>query len=190
MRPARGSRHLAAAFAEVTDLYQLTGVELRVVDHTPLHLPVTVLAELRRLRRDAGQAGLPPYALWPVIAVGRSDIVDDTAAVYTEMAQRAAEAATWVVASLLELEVAAHLERVDQGQAVEKLDQITEALLSAWTMLPGMVPPELNGLPDYISELRDAIETNGDVKPAGRRIHALMSREGPPDLPWFTPFAE
>ena len=26
-----------AEFAEVTDLYQLSGVELRVVDHTPLH---------------------------------------------------------------------------------------------------------------------------------------------------------
>lgn len=177
-------------FAEATDLYQLSGVELRVVDRTPLHVPVTVLAELRRLRHGAGGAGLPACALWPVIAVGRSDIVDDTAAVYTEMAQRAAEAATWVVAGLLELEVAAHLERVDQGQAVAKLDHIRDALSSAWAMLPGVIPPELIGLPDYISQLQEAIETNKDVRPAGRRVHAFMSREGPPDLPWFTPFAE
>ena len=100
-----------------------------------------------------------------MIAVGRSDIVGDTAAVYTEMAQRAAEASTWVVANLLELEVAAHLEHMDQGQAIETLDQIREALSSAWAVLPGMVPPEINGLPNYISQLRDAIEVNGDVSP-------------------------
>ena len=177
-------------FAEATDLYQLSGVELRVVDRTPLHVPATVLAELRRLRHEAGESGLPPYVLWPVIAVGRSDVVDNTAAVYTEMAQRAAEAAIWVVAGLLELEVAAHLERVDRGQAIAKLDQIRDALSSAWAMLSGVCPPELSGLPDYISQLREAIETNKDVRPTGRRIHAFMNREGPPDLPWFTPFAE
>ena len=78
-----------AEFAEATDLYQLSSVELKVEGRTPLHVPVTVLAELRRLRQHAGGGGLPPYALWPVIAVGRSEIVDDTAAVYKEMAQRA-----------------------------------------------------------------------------------------------------
>jgi hypothetical protein len=99
-----------AEFAEATDLYQLSSVLLMVAGRAPLDVPVTVLAELRRLRHAAGGTGPPAYALWPVIAVGRCEIADDVAAVYTEMAQRAAEAAVWVVAGLLELDVGVDVE--------------------------------------------------------------------------------
>lgn len=179
-----------AEFAEAIDLYELSDVELKVEGRTPLYVPVAVLAELRRLRQEAGGGGLPAYALWPVIAAGRSEIVDDTAAIFREMAQRAAEAAVWVVAGLLELDIGVSVERLDRGEAVARLDQIEEALLSAWAILPGVTTPELSGLPGHISQLRDAIETNRDVRPADRRIRTLMSREAPPDLPWFTPFDE
>jgi hypothetical protein len=177
-----------AEFADATDLYQLSSVELRVDGCTPLHVSASVLAELQRLRLEAGGGALPVYALWPVIAAGRAEIADDSDSVYTELAQRGAEAAVRMAIGLLDIDFGGDITRVDRDEAIANLRQIEAALASAWSILPGTIPHALSDLPVLISKLREVIESDGYMRPAGRRVHEFTSRDPYPELPWFSPF--
>ncbi len=176
-------------FAEAGGLYQLTDVELEVDQRPALRVPGVVLAELSRLRSMASDARLPAVALWVVIASGRIDQGTERDAIYREIAQRAITQVLRVFAGVLDIDLGDMVvEDLTPQQAVEPLEQIEAALLSAWSVLPGDPPDDCEDVLRRIRRVRAALDDPGRLRAAGKHLHERMRREEPPDLPWFVPF--
>jgi hypothetical protein len=174
-------------FAEATDLYQMSDIELQVDQRPALRVPATVLAELSRLRETACDRKLPAWGLWVVIASGRMDLVSDPDDVYREISQRAITATFRAFAGVLGVDLGVAVEPLSNEQATEALDQIEAALLSAWSVLPGDPSEECEDVLQRIRCVREALDDPHQLRAAGKRLHERMCREDPPELPWFAP---
>jgi hypothetical protein len=172
--------------AEAREDLGLDGAELRVGDRPPLHVTGHVLAELSRLRLTTRDGSLPTTALWVVIAAGRLDLGIPLDDIYDEVSQRAVTAALQIVAPHFGLDLGE--EAFPLTAAASRLDEILRCLLAAWRLLPGAPPQRRADLPHRIRTARVALRNTGELRTAGQRLHELMDREDPPDLPWFEPF--
>jgi hypothetical protein len=167
--------------------YKIGNVELRCGTRPPLTANAGTLAEVARLCREAG-GQMAATALWPVLAVGRLQLGAEPAAVYTEMAERAAWAAMRIVAPRLGIKFDAPL--IEGPAAAKELDAILKGLLSAWRLLPGRAPGDCADVPQRIRAAQAALGRPEHLFGAGKALHQATTRDGPAELPWFAPFAD
>jgi hypothetical protein len=176
------------AIAEVAAAYrgfEISRLQMRFGNRPPLIVNRRTLAEVARLHRSAGGV-MPFYATWPVIATGRVEERIEAASIYAEMAHRAAWAALRVVGPRLGL--AMGVEPVGLAAAEKELDEILQALLSVWRLLPGHAPGAQADVPQRIRSAKAALGQPQVLFAAGKRLHEATTREEPPELPWVAPF--
>jgi hypothetical protein len=175
--------------AEARHAYGLERVELRFGERPALLITGKTLAEVMRLRRSARHRRLPASALWPVIAAGRLELGVAIDEAYGETVERASWAAVQVVAPLIGIDVDAP--RLSASAARAELGEILAALLASWRVLPGRAPANCAHVAQLLRDASRAIASprRADLFAAGRALHAVTKRHGPPDPPWFAPLS-
>jgi hypothetical protein len=177
------------AIAEVAAAHRgfaISRLEMRFGDRPPLVVSRRTLAEVARLTRRTGV--MPVYAMWPVIADGRLGDGVQPSDIYAEMAGRAAWAAMRIVAPHLGIKMDG--DPITSTAATKELEEVLQALLSVWRVLPGRAPSAEADVPHRIRSARTAIRKQDRLFAVGKALHEATTRDRPPDLPWFAPFGE
>ncbi len=174
---------VAAAYCE----FEISRLQMRFGNRPPLIVNRRTLAEVALLYRGAGGV-MPVYAMWPVIATGRLEEGVEASGIYAEMADRAASAAMRVVGPRLGIKMG--IDHVTPAAGAKELEEILQALLSVWRVLPGRAPGAQADVPQRIRSAKAVIRQQDHLFTAGKALHEVMTRQGPPDLPWVATFRE